>query len=168
MQENSRVIIGVINNGFIIKVIGKGTMEYCSDLFQFLSDKIEKENADNIYFDLSETSYLDSSFIGVIVSIQKKLRKVKNSNLILLNPSEKAKEILSTMGLLEIIPIQEDHVFKNMEISGEIKKRLEKNYQDIQVLLESHQNLMELNSENRKRFGLVEEMLKKELEKEKK
>ncbi len=168
MQDNSRVIIGVITNGFIIKVIGKGTMEYCSDLFQFLSEKIEKENAENIYFDLSETTYLDSSFIGVIVSIQKKLKKIKNANLILLNPSEKSKEILSTMGLLDIMPIQEEHSFKNIEVSGEIKKRLEKNYQDIQVLLESHQNLMELNSENRKRFSLVEEMLKKELEKEKK
>ncbi len=168
MQENSQVIIGIINNGYIIKVTGKGTMEYCSELFQFLSDKIENENIENIYFELSETTYLDSSFIGVIVSVQKKLKKMQKGNLILLNPSEKSKEIMSTMGLLEIMPIQEDHTFKNIEVSGEIKKRLEKNYKDIQVLLESHQNLMELNSENRKRFSLVEEMLKKELEKEKK
>ncbi len=168
MQENSRVVIGVINSGYIIKVIGKGTMEYCSELFQFLSEKIENESAENIYFELSETTYLDSSFIGVIVSVQKKLKKMQKGNLILLNPSEKTKEILSTMGLLDIMPIQEDNTFKNIEISSEIKKRLEKNYKDIQVLLESHQNLMELSNENRKRFSLVEEMLKKELEKEKK
>jgi anti-anti-sigma factor len=168
MQENSRVIIGIINTGYIIKVIGKGTMEYCSELFQFLSEKIENESAENVYFELSETTYLDSSFIGVIVSVQKKLKKARNGNLILLNPSDKTKEILSTMGLLDIMPIQENDTFKNIEISSEIKKKLEKNYQDIQVLLESHQNLMELSSENRKRFSLVEEMLKKELEKEKK
>lgn len=168
MQENSRVIIGIITSGYIIKVIGKGTMEYCSELFQFLSEKIENEKAENVYFELSETTYLDSSFIGVIVSVQKKLKKVSNGNLILLNPSDKTKEILSTMGLLDIMPIQENDTFKNIEISSEIKKKLEKNYQDIQVLLESHQNLMELSSENRKRFSLVEEMLKKELEKEKK
>ncbi|MGA2142688.1 MAG: STAS domain-containing protein [Brevinematales bacterium] len=168
MQENSRVIIGIITSGYIIKVIGKGTMEYCSELFQFLSEKIENEKAENVYFELSETTYLDSSFIGVIVSVQKKLKKASNGNLILLNPSDKTKEILSTMGLLDIMPIQENDTFKNIEISSEIKKKLEKNYQDIQVLLESHQNLMELSSENRKRFSLVEEMLKKELEKEKK
>ena len=168
MQENSRVIIGIINSGYIIKVIGKGTMEYCSELFQFLSEKIESENPENIYFELSEATYLDSSFIGVIVSVQKKMKKSGNGNLILLNPSDKTKEILSTMGLLDIMPIQENNTFKNIEISSEIKKRLEKNYRDIQVLLESHQNLMEINSENRKRFSLVEEMLKRELEKEKK
>ncbi len=168
MQENSRVIIGIINSGYIIKVIGKGTMEYCSELFQFLSEKIESENPENIYFELSEATYLDSSFIGVIVSVQKKMKKLGNGNLILLNPSDKTKEILSTMGLLDIMPIQENNTFKNIEISSEIKKRLEKNYRDIQVLLESHQNLMEINSENRKRFSLVEEMLKRELEKEKK
>jgi anti-anti-sigma factor len=168
MQEDSRVIIGIISNGYIVKVKGKGTMEYCSELFQFLSDKIENENIENIYFELSDATYLDSSFIGVIISIQKKLKKLRKGNVLLLNPSKKSKEIMSTMGLLDIMPIQEDHTFKNIEVSGEIKKRLEKNYKDIKILLESHQNLMELNNENRKRFSLVEEMLKKDLEKEKK
>ncbi len=167
MQDTSRVLVGVIESGYIIKVIGKGTMEFCTDLFQFLSTKLEEENIENVYFELSSTTYLDSSFIGVIVSVQKKLKKLRNSNVILLNPSERVKEILNTMGLLEILPIQEESVLKNIDVSGEIKKKLEKTYRDIQVLLESHQNLMELNSENRKKFVLVEEMLKKELDRQK-
>lgn len=167
MQETSRVLVGVIEAGYIIKVVGKGTMEYCSDLFQLLSSKIENEKIENIYFELSLTTYLDSSFIGVIVSVYKKLKKNQNANVILLNPSEKVKEILNTMGLMEIIPIQEESGLKNADVSIEIQRKLEKNYNDIRVLLESHQNLMELNSENKKKFSLVEEMLKKELERQK-
>lgn len=167
MQDSSRVLVGIINEGYIIKVIGKGTMEFCSDLFQYLSNKIDQEKIENVYFELSSATYLDSSFIGVIVSIQKKLKKTFNSNVILLNPSEKVKEILNTMGLLEIMPIQEEGGLKNIDVSEEIQKKLEKNYKDIQLLLESHQNLMELNTENKKKFSLVEEMLKKELERQK-
>jgi anti-sigma B factor antagonist len=166
-QDASRVLVGNIDAGYIIKVIGKGTMEYCSDLFQYISDKMDSKNVDAVYFDLSAANYLDSSFIGVIVSVQKKMKKNGNSNVILLNPSEKVKDILNTMGLFEILPIQEEHQFINIELTDEIKKKLEKNYEDIQLLLESHQNLMELNSENRKKFSLVEEMLQKELERHK-
>lgn len=168
MQETSRVLIGILDNEYIIKVIGKGTMEFCSDLFQYVTNMMEKQPIDNIYFELSAATYLDSSFIGVIVSIQKKLKLTKDdSNVILLNPSEKIKEILNTMGLFEIMPIQEESGLKNIEVSAEIQKKLEKNYRDIQVLLESHQNLMELSGENKKKFSLVEEMLKKELERHK-
>jgi len=167
MPETSKVLLGVIETGFIVKVIGRGTMEYCPELFEFLSNKIEKDKIENIYFELSSTTYLDSSFIGVIVSIQKKIKKFHNTDIIILNPSEKVKEIFNTMGLIDILPIQENDEFRNIELNQEIQKKLEKNYKDIKLLLESHQNLMEINDENRKRFVLVEEMLKKELERHK-
>ena len=167
MQDTSRVLVGIISEGYIIKVIGKGTMEFCSDLFQYLSNKIDVEKVQNIYFELSSATYLDSSFIGVIVSVQKKLKKMFNSNVILLNPSEKVKDILNTMGLLEIMPIQEESGLKNIEVNEEIQKKMEKTYKDIQLILESHQNLMELNNENKRKFSLVEDMLKKELERQK-
>jgi anti-anti-sigma factor len=167
MQDTSKVLVGAIDHSYIVKVVGKGTMEFCSDLFQYLSNKIDGEFVESIYFDLSQATYLDSSFIGVVVSVQKKLKKIKNSNVIILNPSDKVKEILNTMGLLDIMPIQEASGLKNVDVTDEIEKKLEKSYKDIQLLLESHQNLMELNSENRKKFSLVEEMLKKELERQK-
>ena len=165
MADPSKVLVGKVENSYMIKVNGKGTMEFCSDLFMYLSEKIDTENVDDIYFELSSATYLDSSFIGVIISIQKKLKKkTRESEVIILNPSEKVKEILSNMGLLDIMPLQEEDNLKNISLTDEIEKKLERNYQSIKLLLESHQNLMELNPENRKRFALVEELLKKELE----
>ncbi|MGC8764581.1 MAG: STAS domain-containing protein [Brevinematia bacterium] len=168
MAEPSKVLVGKAKDSYIIKVDGKGTMEFCSDLFMYLSEKIETEKVDDVYFELSSATYLDSSFIGIIISVQKKLKKKsKESDVIILNPSEKVKEILSNMGLLEIIPLQEGEKFKNISLTEEIEKKLEKNYKSIKLLLESHQNLMELTPENKKRFALVEELLKKELERNK-
>ena len=164
MSETTKVLVGKIDAGYIVMVNGRGTMEYCSDLFQFLSTKIDNEKIDDIYFELSNANYLDSSFIGVIVSIQKKCKKQENGDVIILNPSQKVKEILETMGLLEIMPLQEGKNYQNMEMSKEIESKLEKNYHDIELLLQSHQNLMELNDENRKRFSLVRDMLEKEKE----
>lgn len=171
MGDISRVLVGQIENGYLVKVVGRGTMEFCSQLFEYLSNKIDTATVatmGNIYFELSEANYLDSSFIGVIVSVEKKLKKTFAKEVIILNPTEKVQEILSTMGLLELLPIQDNHTLKNIQVDEEVQKKLQKDYKDIELLLTSHQNLMELNSENKKRFGLVEEMLKKELERNKK
>lgn len=169
MTDTSRVLVGPIENGFIVKVIGRGTMEFCSQLFDHISEKINnrnKQDIDTIYFDLSETNYLDSSFIGVIVHIDKQLHKKvsEDAHVTILNPTKKAEDILTTMGLGELLSIQKDFNVRGMQSTSEIKKKLEKDYNDIKLILESHQNLMELNSENKKKFTLVEEMLKKELE----
>lgn len=171
MADDSRVLVGQIENGFLVKVVGRGTMEFCSQLFELLSGKIDtspQPGLGNIYFELSEANYLDSSFIGVIVSIEKKVKKAFGNEVIVINPTDKVKEILSTMGLLELLPIQDNSTLKNITVNEEIQKKLQKDYKDIELLLKSHQNLMELNTENKKRFGLVEEMLKKELERNKK
>ncbi|NPV01683.1 MAG: STAS domain-containing protein [Brevinematales bacterium] len=167
MSEISKVMVGPFEGGALVKVTGRGTMEFCSQLFDYLIARIEKNKSENIYFELSETSYLDSSFIGVIVSIEKKLQKESRGSIVILNPTEKVKEILSMMGLSEILPMKESTKIKNIELNEEIEKKLEKDYNDIKLLLESHQNLMEINPENKKRFGLVEEMLKQELERNK-
>ncbi len=167
MSEISHVLIGDLNSGNLVKVIGRGTMEFCSELFdkmvsKFMVSKSCRNYA--VYFDLSECHYMDSSFIGVIVSLEKRLKKECEGGVVILNPTDKVKEILTTMGLFEILPIEEDTKVSNVSLSDEIEKKLNKDYKDIKILLESHQNLMEINSENRKKFGLVEEMLKKELE----
>lgn len=165
MSDNSKILIGPLKSGFLIKVIGRGTMQFCSDLFDFAIAQIEEsENKmGNIYYDFSDTVYMDSSFIGLMVSIDKKLQAASGARIIVLNPSQKVKEILDTMGLLEMLPVQENAELKNVPLTDEINKKMQKDADDIKLLLKSHQNLMELNVENRKRFGLVEEMLKKEL-----
>ncbi len=170
MTDESRIIVGPIAAGYLIKVIGRGTMEFCSQLYEHLGEFLQTHAEDSgikIYFDLSETTYMDSSFIGVIVSIDKKVKRITKSVLIVLNPSPKVKEILTTMGLTGLIPLEENLTIDNIKMGDEIEKKLAKDYDDIKLLLESHQNLMELSSENRKRFSLVEEMLKKELERNK-
>ena len=170
MNDVSKVLIGSIEGGLIVKVIGRGTMEFCSQLFDYLVAQLETKREKGhikVYFDLSETTYMDSSFIGVIVSIDKRVKQIAESTVIVLNPAEKIKEILNTMGLLGLLPLEENLKINNVTLSEEVHKKLAKDYKDIKLLLESHQNLMEISNENKKRFSLVEEMLKKELERNK-
>lgn len=164
-MESSKVYVGFVDKYvYVVKVIGRGTLEYSTELFETFSSKLDKEELQSLYFDLSETQYLDSSFIGVIVSLQKKMKKEKKGELFILNPSQKVIEIFVTMGLEDLLPMKVEQQLKNVEYTEELMQRLEKTEESIRILLQSHQDLMELNPQNRRRFKLVEEMLKKELE----
>ncbi|MFN3660922.1 MAG: STAS domain-containing protein [Brevinematales bacterium] len=164
-MENSKVYVGVVDRHvYVVKVIGRGTLEYSTELFETFSEKLDKNELEALYFDLSETQYLDSSFIGVIVSLQKKMKKDKRGELFILNPSQKVIEIFVTMGLEDLLPMKVETQLKNVEYTEELAQRLEKTEESIRILLQSHQDLMEVNPQNRRRFRLVEEMLKKELE----
>ncbi|URA11203.1 STAS domain-containing protein [Thermospira aquatica] len=164
-MESSKVYVGVVDRYvYVVKVIGRGTLEYSTELFETFSMKLDKNELKALYFDLSEAQYLDSSFIGVIVSLQKKMKKEKRGELFILNPSAKVIEIFGTMGLEDLLPMKVDDQLKNVEYTEEMAQRLEKTEESIRILLQSHQDLMEINPQNRRRFRLVEEMLKKELE----
>jgi anti-anti-sigma factor len=164
-MESSKVYVGVLDKHvYVVKVIGRGTLEYSTELFETFSSKLDKNELVALYFDLSETQYLDSSFIGVIVSLQKKMKKEKRGELFILNPSQKVMEIFVTMGLQDLLPMKVETQIKNVEYTEELAKQLEMTEESIRILLQSHQDLMEVNPQNRRRFKLVEEMLKKELE----
>lgn len=159
----SNIYVGIKDNNAYIVVKGRGTAEYCSDLTACIQEILSKGNIENVYFDMENASHLDSSFLGLILSVKKKI-STQEENVFLLNPSEKIIDIFQIMGLDSFIPTINDKSLTCLECSIEINQKLENSIEDIKLLLESHQNIMETSSENHRRFALVEKVFQKELE----
>ncbi|MGL5956607.1 MAG: STAS domain-containing protein [Brevinema sp.] len=157
------IYTGVQNQDLYIIIDGKGTAEYCSELEAYIQELLSNLDIEHVYFDTQKACYLDSSFIGVILSIKKKISK-KPDAVFLLNPSDKIVEIFQLMGLDTFVPslYNEDIVCTNCNI--EINKKMENSISDIKLLLDAHKNIMETSCENHKRFELVEKVFQKELE----
>lgn len=155
--------IGVQNNNLYIVVDGKGTAEYCSDLENCIQQVFSKIDVQHVYFDTRKATYLDSSFIGMILSIKKK--KANNPDIVsLLNPSDKIVEIFQIMGLDSYVPAVYDDKLVCGHYDVEVSRKLENSISDIKLLLDSHRNIMETSPENQKRFMLVEKVFQKELD----
>ncbi len=153
------ISIGLKENNLYILVEGRGTAEYCSELDSCIQEIISNTDIETIYFDTKKADYLDSSFIGIILSMNKKMKKVS-----LLNPSDKIVEIFQIMGLDTFVPSIYDESLCCEQYNIEVNKKTENTIADIKLLLESHRNIMETSSENHKRFALVEKVFQKELE----
>ncbi len=70
-------------------------------------DTIEKENVNNIIFDMTDVDFIDSAGIGFVVSIYKTL-KGRNGKFALCGLKTKPKEVFSLTRLDKIIKIYDD------------------------------------------------------------
>lgn len=155
--------IGIKNQDIFVDVEGRGTAEYCSDLNANIVELLATYDIKRIYFSVKKASYMDSSFIGLILSMKKKFANQENS-VFLLNPSDKIVEIFQIMGLDSFVPSLYDEHIECEDCYIEVHQKIENSITDIKLLLESHQNIMETSNENKKRFALVEKVFQKELE----
>ncbi|MGM0640038.1 MAG: STAS domain-containing protein [Thermotogota bacterium] len=69
-----------------------------------LKKEIQKINSNNIILDFSEVSYLDSSGIGVLISIHKDLQS-KSGSLEIINLDKNMKELFDMVGLSKLMHI---------------------------------------------------------------
>lgn len=160
----THIYTGIEKKDLFIIVKGRGTADYCSELNTYLQEILSKFSIERLLFDTQEADYLDSSFIGLILAMKKKMSKFED-HVFLLNPNKKISEIFNIMGLDHFVPTICDKNILCLECTLEIKRKLENSISDIKLLLESHQHIMATSKENYKRFSLVEKVFQKELEK---
>ncbi|MFP4162343.1 MAG: STAS domain-containing protein [Chitinispirillaceae bacterium] len=103
----------------IISLEGKFVIKQLMKIRKILTEIEIKECSPKIAFDLSKTSYLDSSAITAMLNLRKRLLP-KNGRFVLFGPNEDILDILSIVGFDKLIP-----VYSSLETF--IKENLDKN-----------------------------------------
>lgn len=93
------------------------TLEVTSNLKERIEQALENEYCRALVMDLSETVFLDSSGIGFLVSLNKKMRQNGNT-FYLYRPSAQVRKTLSLVKLLEYFSIAESQEELPEEIAG--------------------------------------------------
>lgn len=167
MREKA-IKIGFDDKGVYIEVKGEGTVRQSNSLKKFLFDMIEnlKEvQSVNFYMNLEDCQYIDSTFIGLFLILDKKIKDTMQKHLILLKPSGYVLDVIRQMGLESILCLENQGPFfpENMQ-----KLEMESiNKIELALLMYlAHSELANLNQENKKKFEAAINMLKKEIENE--
>ncbi len=164
MAASSKISVYFTQDGLLIKVVGKGIVDYCRDLKEEIEKLLSEYTKINLYFDLSETTHLDSTFIGLIVMFDRKLSSSSKGVLYILDPSVKVMEILSTMDLLDILKIT------NIEVNiigkyRDIEPNIKRDIVELKLLIQAHENLIQTSPKSKEKFQMLENALKEELKK---
>lgn len=163
-MSGSNISIYFTSDGILVKVVGKGVVEYCRDLKEDLEKLISEYEKLNLYFDLSEATHLDSTFIGLMVVFDRKLSNSGKGNFFILDPPSKIIEILSSMDLIDILKITniDVHVIGKYK---DVQANIQKDIVELKLLIETHNHLIQTGERNKELFSSLERALREELKK---
>lgn len=152
------------NQCLYLKGEGHITAILCADLRELVFKRFEEENPiEAFYVDLSSCDYMDSTFMGLLVGFNKRMQKLMKKRITIVRPSPTAKDLLDGLGLTSLVAISDEMVPfpANMENINQTMNA------SVDLLLHSHENLMELSEENKKKFSALHSVLKSQKDQEK-
>ncbi|HJO93678.1 MAG TPA: STAS domain-containing protein [Victivallales bacterium] len=161
-MKKANIMIARDNEGYTIKVEGRATFE-CSPPLKNFSNSISSELIKNIYIDLGECTWMDSTFMGMLAIIGLKAKNF-NVHVEILNSSKKNLDLLKELGIDTLF------IFNNNLDPNENKwDYLPDGASDIsQTVLSAHEALIEIDESNTPKFSKVVELIKEDIKKKEK
>jgi len=157
------LFFGETPQGLYIKALGHITAGLCSDLKSQIFtrlDKLDLPKPEEMVMDLSACDYMDSTFMGLIVGFNKKFKQLTGKKLEILNPSKECMKLLTSLGIVKLLDISSD----SDKIFPQNLEKLSKGEKPTaELLLKAHENLSEISLENEKKFSVLQDILKKQL-----
>ncbi|MBN2189978.1 MAG: STAS domain-containing protein [Candidatus Aureabacteria bacterium] len=156
----------IIGKQLIVKILGRGSFKSSKDLKDYVLEKLEKE-ADECFIDLKECISMDSTFMGMIAGLNFALKGKKGKNIYFSNITNPTRELLSTLGLLELISQKTPDESAEQADFKELLLMQGKTPGIAKHMLESHEMLSSLDKKNKEKFKKVVDSLKESIHKEK-
>jgi anti-sigma B factor antagonist len=164
-QSTDDLQAAITGETVFVRVIGRGSFKVAAPLKQYLTDIIAKQSIKLVALDLKECIGMDSTFMGVLAGLSGRLKK-SGQALELINLSEKNANLLSTLGVAQILDFYSNahgHNIPEQEAAslptdGASRKDM------AETALQAHENLVEISEENHPRFKRVIELLREDVD----
>lgn len=161
-MNNEQLLYGYENSSFFIKAVGHITASFCPTIKEKVQEILDKgQTIESVVIDLSECTYMDSTFMGLILTFHKNLKEKFGKSVLITSPTEDSLKLLTNLGINKLITIENNPV----PFPEKLSVVLPDVAPTAEFLLNAHQNLMEISEENRSKFSLVEKILKEEIKK---
>jgi len=161
---NNNILIGIYKNDVFIKPVGHITANLSFNLQEYLYNHISEINpCFNMYIDMSDTEYMDSTFLGLLIGLEKKLFKSFNKHLYVVNPNKAAMKYLQHFTMTLFLRIKQINIPEDLEYRNFDNETSATELEKLKMIFFSHNHLCKLSEDNKKRFGSLQETLKKQI-----
>ena len=100
----SKILVARSANLGFVKVVGRGSFQNSGCLKAFYQQLL-KDGVNRFVVDLDACSYLDSTFLGILLGLGLQLKNAGNGLLHILNASPRNLELLKNLGLDRLIHV---------------------------------------------------------------
>jgi anti-anti-sigma factor len=146
-----------------IKADGHVTAALCPEVKAKAFARLEEAPAiASIYVELSDCEYMDSTFLGLIVGLNKRFKAKSGHPLVLLHANPTCLGLLKTIGVLKLVEVSnEERSFPMPMERISLGPRASASF-----LLDAHEELSDISEENKARFSSLTKALRDSIDKE--
>lgn len=164
-MHEGQIKFQLIDNTCIIKLIGAIIYKISPDFDNFLNKIVKNPVVNSFILDLTETTYIDSTNLGLLAKIHSYSNDWSKTQPTIVSTQDNINEILHNIGFANMFNIIEclDLPTNNYQELDCIKT----NQKDLaQVMYQAHKDLITVNIANKELFKDVIMYLKQDLEKD--
>jgi len=154
------VFIAEAEGRIYVRAQGHVTAALCPELKARIFPRLEAEpGVEAVYFDLGPCEYMDSTFLGLIVGLNKRLKLAVGKPVVLLHVNDTCLGLLKTIGVTKLVELSAEEVPFPHGLSrvGPGPRAT------AEFLLDAHEELSDLSEENKKRFSTLTDTLRSAL-----
>ena len=157
-QELAQLFVADLGGSAVVRI--SGCANFASSVpFKKLVNGLIDRGCSQFTLDLTECKLMDSTFLGVLVGMTRKLGQAARG-ISLFNPSKQVHAMFDNLGILELFDLVKslgEAEVANAEVASAAKRELTENS------LEAHQTLMDVNPKNEAKFKEVTRFLEENL-----
>ncbi len=158
------ILVGEDERGSFITALGSVRATLCYPLRDTLLSRLEEDSkVPAVFVDLSKCTYMDSTFIGLLVAMDRKLQKGSGGRVHVTDPSPACLELFRHLGLQEILLVETGGncppEMRSLEAPSERP--------GADFVLRAHEALMESSEVARRKFAVLRDVLERKLRGEK-
>jgi len=134
-------------------------------LAEFLDNLLKEGKFEDVLIDLSETTSIDSTNLGLLASVSQFTQEKLDKKPTIIATNDELIELLESIGFEEVFHIVGDSKSPNVELQ-EVEEVHDQGMGLTKVLLDAHRSLMDLNKHNNEMFKDLVQLLQAEVDSE--
>lgn len=172
-KQGGQLSVAIHEHVAYVRLRDRGSFKVSKPLKQFGVSAID-QGVEKIVVDMDQCVGMDSTFMGVLAGLAFRLKKKTDGVIVMVNLTSRTRGLLATLGLDQLV-----ETFMQGDMPSEFATMLDSDGQGMDVLkhdpaskletaemmLEAHQNLVQVSNENLPRFRDVLAFLREDIEK---
>ena len=150
-----------LNGTHIFKLIGEVRAQSCISLDKLLNKIEQQENVIGAIVDLTQTTFIDSTILGILAKLGLKLKQIHHIQAVMLSTNSDITTLANSMGLGQVFVIL-DYCGDPKVCTLALMEEHITHGSMLNTVLDAHKTLMKLNESNQNMFEPLVKQLQKE------
>ncbi|MEP0846747.1 MAG: STAS domain-containing protein [Phycisphaerae bacterium] len=162
--DSPEIEIGALDGALYVGLGGRATQRTCPTVDRLVNDYLATQpGAPRVVIDLLGCEWVDSTFAGWLLAMQKRFQRVPGARLELANCGERCRASLRKMQLGELFSLVDaDPPEACRPIHCSTTDRPTKN--DVQLMIAAHEALASVSADNARVFAPIVQILQQQLQ----